>query len=886
MLDNIFSAVLSMSAKASIVVLAVLLLRLTIRKAPKIFSYALWLVVLFRLLCPVSFRSSVGLFPGLAAVPAAQSTVTADTPDNTLVPAVSPEKEPGDVALMVPVTPPEGAGLLSETTLSFWDTALLWGKYLWLAGALILLCKNLLALYKLRRALAVSLPAEENVFLADQIDSPFVLGLFRPKIYLPSSLREEEQEFILRHERCHIRRGDHAVKVLFFLALCLHWFNPLIWLAFSLFSRDMEMSCDEAVMKQMEGDIRTSYSEAILRFASGKHSPAAAPLAFAEGDAKSRIKNVLSYRKPAFWLVAVSAMLLVAAGIFLLADPKDGEPSSPFDQSYQVTAHDDSMTSLSSIAFSLETAPYYHIYPDGQLYTRTYDSTQKDWDRIGTFKEVELTKDNFDRYFYGLATSSMGKKLRRDNFAAWQIIAKEEHPSLYYLLQQKDGSLLLCYGYYDEEGETDPYSDDSYIQGISTLSPMKDHALPVEEIVTEPISFDIYIYSDSPDPLLPSLMLARETDDFQFCYSGLSSYIPMGTYHYEGDLLILSSSIDDNRYCFHVDGENFVFDEALSSPIPSYRYSADSYESLCPVPDGAVFTSAKEPVKSDALTDYEQKLNEAILSAFVYYLPNDPTGLLYAQSYVILDTETASGTPLLGKDDDLVEKTFYLATMFASYSTYGGTLSVVTEYLYPAAVTISIENGEVFTVTDMWFPDPNDQYEAALRGRFPHEAAEKAMNIEQYTEELTNQCLTIALSKLEEIGGVDTVIGSMLALIANSGTTAEDAISSCKEEYELLLGYKEFTLRYCFTKFFEGDQTDLAADIMVKLCRDIIRKNYPSVKNTRIVPGDYDPAHNTAQDWFDLFYKNCLELEKKEGARGLAECEIAYLLLQTADDLQ
>jgi len=444
----------------------------------------------------------------------------------------------------------------------------------------------------------------------------------------------------------------------------------------------------------------------------------------------------------------------------------------------------------------------------------------------------------------------------------------------------------LCYGYYDEEGETDPYSDDGYIRGVATLSPTKDHALPDETIVTEPVSYDIYVYADSPDPLLPSLMLARENNSFQFMFSALSSYLPVGTYHYEGDTLILSSSIDDNRYYFHVDGENFIFDAKRSSHIPSYRYSADSWESLCPVPDGAVFTSTQTPVKSDSLTEYERKLNEAILSAFVYHLPNDPTGLLYAQSYVILDTETASGTPLLGKDDDLVYKTFYLATMFASYSTYGGFVTTVTEHLYPAMVTVSIENGEVFTATDMWFPTEGEGYEGSIRQRFPHEAAEKALDIEQFRAELMNQCTTIALSRLEKLGGVDTVIESMLSLIASSNGDAETAILSCKEEYELLLGYGEFTLRYCFEEFLEGGKTDLTADIMVNLCRDIIRKDYPSNKNTQVVPGDYDPEYNTAQDWFDLFYRNCLELEKNKGARGLAECPAAYLLLQTADNLQ
>lgn len=310
---NLFIAVLNMSLSASFVALAVTLLRLLLKKAPKVFSYALWAVVFFRLVCPFSFESAFSLLMlGPDTVP--RDIVYAQNPviesgggfvDDTVnqviqntLPSVRPEASVNPMGIVVDI-----------------------GSYIWLAGILLILGYSIFSYLRLWRRLACAALAEDSIYETDRVATPFVLGVLRPRIYLPLGLAGEERDYILRHERTHIRRGDHLIKPFGFLALTLHWFNPLIWLCYRLMCRDMEMSCDERVLGQYGEDIRAKYSGSLLSL-SIKQSGLLAPLAFGEPDAKSRIKNVLNYKKPAFWISIVAVIVLIAAGFCLLANPR------------------------------------------------------------------------------------------------------------------------------------------------------------------------------------------------------------------------------------------------------------------------------------------------------------------------------------------------------------------------------------------------------------------------------------------------------------------------------------------------------------------------------------------------------------------------------------
>lgn len=320
---NLFSVVLNMSMTGSIVILLVMLARLILKRSPKIFSYALWAVVLFRLLCPVAFTAPVSVLNALEpkVQEASESTsviyfIPAEVnrnPDFTFVPA---ENQSG--------TEPVQAEESEHTRLDLMTVA----SYVWLAGTGIMITYSVIQYVRLRLKLIGAMAYRGNVYRADYIDTPFVMGILSPKIYLPSDVPTNERKYIIAHERHHIRRCDHIIKLLAYFALCIHWFNPLVWAAFILAGKDMEMSCDEAVIREMGSQIRADYSASLLRLATHKKIIAGMPLAFGEGDTKGRVMNMAKWKKPKLW---VSIVCFVLCGIILVAcavNPKTVDSSA------------------------------------------------------------------------------------------------------------------------------------------------------------------------------------------------------------------------------------------------------------------------------------------------------------------------------------------------------------------------------------------------------------------------------------------------------------------------------------------------------------------------------------------------------------------------------
>lgn len=320
--------VFNMSLTASVVIVFVLLARLLLKKAPKVYSYALWAVVLFRLLCPISITSGFSLLaltdpPVLEAT--AQTNYVAYVPPN-IVHTEFPQVQlpvPG-VSDAINETLPQGQEQVVADPLEF-PMAL--ATLIWMLGILGLLAYSVISLILLRRRLVGAILLRENIYLADHVDAPFVVGVLHPKIYLPSALEEKEQEYIILHEQHHIRRFDHIMKMLSFAALCIHWFNPLVWVAFVLAGKDMEMSCDEAVLKKMGEHVRADYSASLLTLATGRRIIAGTPLAFGEGDTRDRIKNLLSWKKPKLWLTLMAAALCVTVIAACGANPKEENTS-------------------------------------------------------------------------------------------------------------------------------------------------------------------------------------------------------------------------------------------------------------------------------------------------------------------------------------------------------------------------------------------------------------------------------------------------------------------------------------------------------------------------------------------------------------------------------
>lgn len=322
---DVFIKTLNMGIAASWLILAVVVLRILLKRAPKRFRLLLWAVVGLRLVLPVSIESALSLVPSAQTLP------------EGVMYAAAPELNTGIAALNDAINPAFTAAFAPEPAASANPLQVLLpvASVIWLAGAAVMLLWALVSWLRLRRRVAEAVLIEGNVYESERAASPFVLGLIRPRIYLPFGLDEGAREQVLTHERAHIARGDHVIKPLGWLILAVYWYNPLAWLAYALFCRDIELACDERVIRRLPVSGRADYSQALLDLSRPHHGVGACPLAFGESAVKCRVKSVLTYKRPAFWLIMLAAVLCIGAAVCFLTDPK-----AEADDSVQNDSHD------------------------------------------------------------------------------------------------------------------------------------------------------------------------------------------------------------------------------------------------------------------------------------------------------------------------------------------------------------------------------------------------------------------------------------------------------------------------------------------------------------------------------------------------------------------
>ena len=309
MLGNIFEIILKMSFNASVVALCVILARMALKRVPKKWCYILWSAVGFRLIFPVSLKSVFSIF-SLIRVRQSQSVISHNTLELPIVNSSAAPLPPPSVpntgslpsdiinqgAVTVPSAPtaPDILGILA---------------IIWLLGVAAMLVYGLVSSVRLSKGLSKAVKLEDNIYLCENISSPFVFGVFRAKIFVPYGLDEEKLKIVIAHEKCHIKRLDHVYKLAAFILLSVNWFNPVIWLSFVLMGKDMEMSCDEVVLSRGNHDSVT-YSKTLLSLATENRFPSPCPIAFGESGIKTRIKNALKWKRPGK-IIAFAAPLAV-----------------------------------------------------------------------------------------------------------------------------------------------------------------------------------------------------------------------------------------------------------------------------------------------------------------------------------------------------------------------------------------------------------------------------------------------------------------------------------------------------------------------------------------------------------------------------------------------
>ena len=303
-MSALFLTILHMSVCASWLVLAVLLLRLCLRRAPKWFNVLLWGIVAVRLVFPFSVESPLSLLPRTEAIRPA---------------AIAVQTQPAQISSAA-------AAGGSAAPAQSWLSILAW---VWLTGAAALLLYTMVSTLRLRHRVREAVRLRGNIYQSERIDSPFVLGTIRPRIYLPYRMDSRDRQHVIAHEQAHLRRGDHLWKPLGFLLLTIHWFNPVMWLSYVLLCRDIELACDETVIRELGCEQRADYMQALVSCSVNRRRIAACPLAFGEIGVKERVKSVMNYKKPTFWIILVAVIACIVLAVCFLTDPVDSKTEAP-----------------------------------------------------------------------------------------------------------------------------------------------------------------------------------------------------------------------------------------------------------------------------------------------------------------------------------------------------------------------------------------------------------------------------------------------------------------------------------------------------------------------------------------------------------------------------
>ena len=311
-MNELFLKIINMSISASWLVLAVLILRFVLKKAPKWINVLLWGIVAIRLICPFSFESTLSLIPSAETIPlniGMDTTPTINSGISAINNAVNPIISQSN-------TPMAGASVnLLQITIGIYE-------YIWIFGMIALALYTAISYWRLRRKVDTAVRYKDNIFQSENVSSPFVFGIIKPRIYLPFKMNGQDLEHVVAHEHAHIRRKDHWWKPFGFLLLTIHWFNPLMWMAYVLLCRDIELACDEKVIKELGNEQRGDYTQALVACSVNRRMIAACPLAFGEVSVKERVKSVMNYKKPAFWVIIISVIVCVGVAVCFLTNPK------------------------------------------------------------------------------------------------------------------------------------------------------------------------------------------------------------------------------------------------------------------------------------------------------------------------------------------------------------------------------------------------------------------------------------------------------------------------------------------------------------------------------------------------------------------------------------
>lgn len=541
-METVFLTFLNRSITASWLVLVVILIRFLLKKSPKGIRCILWIFVGIRFICPFSFESVLSLIPNAQTIH--PDIVYSQTPAiNTGIPAMNNIVNP---IISKSFAPSAGA---SANPLQIYTFI---ASIVWITGILLMALYAAINYFKLYRKVREGVELKDHIWLCDYIDTPFILGIIRPRIFLPSVIKQQQMEYVIAHEKAHLARHDHWWKPLGFLLLTLYWFNPLCWIAYYLLCKDIELACDEKVIKNFDIHNKKAYSEALLNCSVTHHTIAACPLAFGEVSVKERIQTVLNYKKPTFRILITAVLVCIIVGICFLTNPKEEKlfAFEPFGRNYYVEEIVYEAPQY-SFGFTLDTAPRYCLTEDGQLmetFIPQLSNQEKtaEWISKGKAEKIVLTQDNFDFYLdhrgINISSNFSASVLRTKNEMAWKVTPSNTSiQEFYYILKQSNKEMYLVYGYdtsiirwifklNTEATQAKQKGIPELVNPTTTESSAEDRTEP-EEVSEEKLSDLLNVIISSPmESSIPSdyikehqteyeSLLAYGEDTLKYCYT-------------------------------------------------------------------------------------------------------------------------------------------------------------------------------------------------------------------------------------------------------------------------------------------------------------------------------------------------------------------------------
>ncbi len=807
-----------MSVAASWLIVAVVLLRFALKKAPKWINCWLWALVAVRLLCPISLESAWSLIPSGEVFPA------------EVISGPSFDGNHGFMEVVAPGMENLGKDPLEDNVATVdyrVDAAAILGM-LWGIGMIAFGIFSIVSYRKIHNKVRPSLHLRKNLWICDDIQTPFIFGILKPRIYIPSGTEEGQLPSIIAHENAHLKRKDHWWKPLGFLTLAIHWFNPLVWIAYILLCRDIELACDEKVVRHLNKAESIAYSEALLSCSVNRRTIMVCPLAFGEVGVKERVKRVLSYKKPAFWIVLASVAICVVLAVCFLTNPYAMEIEAQGNSyAYAGTAE----------------------LPSGSV-------------QVGTLsREGEYIGNHFDKNHYGVPI------YQNDDKSVLYVATSDGF--LKFMCIQQDPSVIEWFDYLvDHEGmqkdrplETNV---DSFPGVTFCWSSDRIEAVTDGENTTLLTGMPIWnaFFCDLTGDQKPELCATLSFG------SGIIDTRIM-VYDYAGGASYTLSDRGAFDYSLRMENDSLLVDKRTYDSSEIVETGVLSFADNCI----QVVGTMKPSPTIDART-LDEAVSAAILSHFE---SGKPDGLLHVENHETLLTD-----PSNGKGEQI---SVYLLVLHESFRPDADPTQplegVVGDYV-PTVITFHLSDAGEYILDEYWEPGDGGSYTDDINEKFPEEALQKVRNGQDYVDALESENKQKALALLTHWGDFDTLADDLLTTICSSpawSSAPGDYIREHQEEYDKLLQYGEATVRYCFRAFSTGGQTDLRGHIMAALCRDIMSSwGEPAM--------EVDSAEPTGQAWFDTFSAYARSLAERYSPEDLeAYYPASWLLLQMNGEL-